>query len=580
MPRTASRAWSRRGLSTLTVLGLIGVWATVNLVARPFEPFPTVFLAVISAVLASLGALQGPIILRVQRRQRQRDHDRDEIAHRINLRAEIEIRYLDHKLDHLIAAQGAVSEHGVTDGKRRARRLISQRTRSMQTYDLLVLGAGSGNMLFTPELSGLRTAIVEPDRFGGTCLNRGCIPSKMLVVAAEAARTAATAGRLGVHATVNKVDWPAIRDRIFDRIDPLHDEAVAYRRSSGIDVYTEPARFVGPHEVRVGDDVLRADQIVIATGSRPVVPDIAGLDDVDHHTSDSIMRLDRLPDSMLIVGGGFIAAEMGHVFSAFGSRVHIVQRGDRMLTAADDDIAACFTAHAADRFDLHLGATVTAVERNGSGVTATIDDGGRRTLDADVLLLATGRRPNTDVLDVAAAGLDTDEHGHLVTDGANRTNVPGVWALGDAANHFQLKHMANAEMRVVAHNLAQPDNLRHLEPGPFPHAVFTEPQIAAIGMTQAEAQQRGIAHVVATRRYADTAYGWALEDTTSFVKLIADAHYRTLLGAHIIGPDAAILLHPLVQGMMLGQTVDRMARDVIYIHPALTEVIEQALLGL
>lgn len=451
----------------------------------------------------------------------------------------------------------------------------------MRTYDLLVIGAGSGNMLFTPELSGLRAAIVEPGRFGGTCLNRGCIPSKMLVVAADAARTVATAERLGVHAAVEKVDWPGIRDRVFGRIDPIHDAAVAYRRSHDVDVYTEPARFVGPHELRVGDDVIRADQIVIATGSRPVIPDIAGLDQVGYHTSDTIMRIDHLPESMLIIGGGFIAAEMGHVFSAFGSRVSIVQRGDRMLTNADTDIATCFTEHAAERFDLRLQTIVIGVEPRGSGVTATIErENARDTVTADALLVATGRRPNTDVLDVAAAGLEVDEHGHLVTDDTNRTSVPGVWALGDVANHFQLKHQANAEMRVVAHNLAHPDKPRRLTPGPVPYAVFSEPRIASIGLTQADAEQRGIDHVVAVRRYADTAYGWALEDTSSFVKLVADPRHRVLLGAHIIGPEAAILLQPLAQGMMLGQTVDRMARDVLYIHPALTEVVEQALLEL
>jgi len=178
----------------------------------------------------------------------------------------------------------------------------------VRTYDLIVIGAGSGNMLFTPEVAGLRAAIVESDRFGGTCLNRGCIPSKMLVVAADAARAVTDARRLGTEASVDHVDWPSIRNRVFGRIDPMHDRSVAYRRSSGVDVYIEPARFVGPRVIQVGDETLTAERIVVAAGSRPTIPDVAGLDAVDYHTSDTIMRVEEIPASMIVLGGGFIAA--------------------------------------------------------------------------------------------------------------------------------------------------------------------------------------------------------------------------------------------------------------------------------
>lgn len=449
----------------------------------------------------------------------------------------------------------------------------------MRTYDLIVIGAGSGNMLFTPELAGLRAAIVEPDRFGGTCLNRGCIPSKMLVVAADAARAVSEARRLGIEAQVDLVDWPAIRERVFGRIDPIHDRAVAYRRTSGVDVYTEPARFVAPRVIQVGDDTLTADRIVVVVGSRPDIPDIAGLDTVDYHTSDTIMRVERIPRSMIVVGGGFIAAEMGHVFEAFGAQVGIVQRGPRLLTAEDHDISVRFTELASERFDLHLDTTVRAVAATPEGVSVTVDGpGGPTVLEAELLLVATGRRPNTDRLDAATGGLELDEHGHVVTDDTYLTSLSGVWALGDAANHFQLKHMANAEMRVVTHNLTHPNRPRRLPSGLAPHAVFSDPQVASVGLTEAQAAGQGSDHVVAVRRFADTAYGWALEDTTSFVKVIADPTTRLLLGAHIIGPQAATLLQPLLQAMQLGQTIDQLAHEVLYVHPALTEVIEQVLL--
>jgi mycothione reductase len=304
------------------------------------------------------------------------------------------------------------------------------------------------------------------------------------------------------------------------------------------------------------------------------------LADVPFHTSDTIMRLDELPASMVIIGGGFIAAELGHVFSAFGTKVSIISRAARLLPAEDEDISARFTALAADRFELHLAAKIASVSSASGQITVAIDGPKAGSVTAEVLLVATGRHPRTAELDPAAAGLEQDEHGHLVTDDTYATNVPGIWAFGDVTNHMQLKHLANAEMRVVGHNIMHPEDPRQLPSKIVPHAVFSEPQIASVGLTQAEAERRGLDVTVATRPYSETAYGWALEDTTSFVKIIADPTRRIILGAHIIGPEAALLLQPLVQAMMLDLTVDQLAHDVVYIHPALSEVVEQALLEL
>jgi mycothione reductase len=451
----------------------------------------------------------------------------------------------------------------------------------MPHYDLVVLGAGSGNMLFAPELAHLRSAVVEPDRLGGTCLNRGCIPSKMFVVAADAAVAVRTAGRLGVHATLDRVDWTAIRDRIFDRIDPIHDKAVAHRRRQGINVYTEPARFTAPRVIQVGEERISADTFLVAVGSRPVVPDIPGLDDVPFHTSDTIMRIDAVPESLLIIGGGFIAAELGHVFGAFGSEVTIVQRGPRLLMAEDEQVSARFTELATLRHRLLLDSEVVSVQRAGDRIAVTVTGPeGTQTLEVTTVLVAAGRRPNTDLVDATTGGIALDEHGHVQTDSAYRTSVPGVWAIGDTANHFQLKHMANAELRTMRHNLLHPDELHSINATIVPHAVFSDPQVASVGLTEKQARDQGIAYVAGVREYSDTAYGWALEDTTSFVKLLADPTTRTLLGAHIIGPQAATLIQPLLQAMTLGQTVDQIAHDVLYIHPALTEAVEQALLEL
>ena len=452
----------------------------------------------------------------------------------------------------------------------------------MQSYDLVIVGAGSGNMLPSAEFDAWRIAIVETDRFGGTCLNRGCIPSKMFIYAADVAEHVRHAGRYGLSAELTGVDWPAIRDRVFGRIDPIHDDAVAYRRRSGVDVYLGEARFVAPKVLEVNGERLEAERIVLAAGSRPALPDLPGLETVPFHTSDTVMRLERLPASMLVLGGGYIGAEMSHVFGSLGTAVTILHRGDSLLNAHDHDVRARFTELYRRRFDVRLQTSVERVEPSPVGLVAHLIDGAgtRSTVEAETMLVAIGRVPNSDRLDLAAGGLTVDDHGHIAVDDCNATAVPGVWALGDTANHFQLKHLANAEARLVRHNLLHPTEPKAGRFTVVPSAVFADPQIGSVGATEDQLRAQGRPYVTATRDYSTTAYGWAMEDTTSFAKVIADPATRLLLGAHILGPQAATLVQALVQAMCLGNTVDQLAHDVIYIHPELTEVIENALLQL
>jgi mycothione reductase len=228
-------------------------------------------------------------------------------------------------------------------------------------YDLVIVGAGSGNMLPDRELSKWRVAVVESDRFGGTCLNRGCIPSTMLVHTANIAHTVSDAGRFGLPTQPPEADWPAIRDRIFGRIDPKHEEAVSYRREHGIDVFLGEARFVAPKVLLVGEAEVAADRFVLAAGSRPFLPPIPGLEDVPYVTSDNVMRLEALPASMIVIGGGYISVEMSHVFGALGTKVTIVEQGDSLLVQHDADIRALFTRLYCERFDVRLRARVDRV---------------------------------------------------------------------------------------------------------------------------------------------------------------------------------------------------------------------------
>jgi mycothione reductase len=311
------------------------------------------------------------------------------------------------------------------------------------------------------------------------------------------------------------------------------------------------------------------------------VPEIDGLADVAFHTTDNVMRIDTLPASMVILGGSYVAAEMGHLFGAFGTKITIIDREPRLLATLDDDLAQRFTDINAERFDVRLGAKVTRIDKTARGVAVHLEGGTQPGIvEAESLFVATGRVPNTDVLDVKAGGIAVDDKDKITTDDAFATNVPGVWAIGDVVNHFELKHLANAQMRIAMHNVLHPDEPRRANFPAIPAAVFADPQIATVGPTERALQHDGARYVVARRDYAETAFGWALEDTTSFVKLIADPQTRRLLAAHILGPQAATLVQPLVQAIYLGNTIDQLAYDVLYIHPAITEVLAQALLEL
>jgi len=451
-------------------------------------------------------------------------------------------------------------------------------------FDLAIIGTGSGNALVTPDFDGRRVAIIEAGTFGGTCLNVGCIPTKMYVYSADVANTITHAATYGIDATLDGVRWPDIRDRVFGRIDPIAAGGRDYRvNGPNTTAFLGHASFIGPRKLRIdtGKDAgaeITADQIVIAAGAHPTVPDAVAASGVPFHTSDTVMRLDKLPKRLVILGSGFIAAEFAHVFSAFGSHVTVVARSGGLLRKLDAEISAGFTAIAREQWDVRLDAQLTRVSGDAGQVCLDLAHGGQVT--GDVLLVATGRVPNTANLGLDLAGIAIHGDGAVTVDAYGRTNVEGVWALGDVSSAHQLKHVANHEARVVAHNLTHPGDLRSFDHRHIPSAVFTSPQIASVGLTQEQVIAQGRRYVTKTQAYGDTAYGWAMEDTTGVCKVIADPATGELLGAHLMGHQASILIQPLIQGMSLGQTVSEMAHGQYWIHPALCEVVENALLGL
>ncbi len=456
----------------------------------------------------------------------------------------------------------------------------------MTHYDLVVIGAGSGNMIVDDRFADQRVAIVERDRMGGTCLNRGCIPSKMLVLPADVADEAADGDRLQLRTRFDGVAWPALRDRIFGFLDEVGDGGRAYReRLPYVDLIAGTARFTGPRTLRVAltdghETEISGDQIVIATGTRPVVPDIPGLGDVDPFTSDTVMRIDELPRRLGILGGGYVGCELAHVFAAFGTEVVQVEAEESLLPLLDDDVGRVFTVEARTRWDVRLRTRLESVSRSDDGIVLRLDNDDEATVDA--VLVAVGRRPNSDLLDLDGTGIEVDDRGRIVVDEHQRTTVDGVWALGDASSPEPLKHVANQDARVVQHNLLHPDDLAVSDHRLVPYAVFSSPQVAAVGLTEREARAQGLDLAVATTEYGSTAWGWALHEDTAghFCKVLADRATGLLVGAHLVGPQAATLVQPLIQAMASDRPVRGFARHQYWIHPSPAEVVENALLAL
>jgi len=458
-------------------------------------------------------------------------------------------------------------------------------------YDLVIIGTGSGNTIVNRRFADWKVAIVERGTFGGTCLNVGCIPTKMFVHTADLAATPSVSSGYGVDEQLLGVRWKDVRDRIFDRIDPIAASGSEYRHhhadNANVTVYDGTGRFTGHKELTVDTvdgttAVFSADRFVLAAGSRPIVPPIPGLEETGFHTSNTIMRLEELPRRLAIIGSGFVAAEFAHVFSSFGVEVTVIARSKELLRHEDSELAERFTEIASKKYDVRLEHETVRVSRrvDGSIALRMLHPRGADELVVDELLVAVGRTPNSDLLDLDATGVEVEKDGRVIVDEYQQTTVDGIYALGDVTTPHQLKHVANHEARVVKHNLLNPTERIKADHRFVPHAVFSSPQVAAVGLTEQEAQERGIPYVVGVEKYADIAYGWAMEDTSGFAKILADPETGQIIGCHIIGPHASTVIQPVIQAMSFGLDAYSMARHQYWIHPALSELIENALLQL
>jgi len=439
-------------------------------------------------------------------------------------------------------------------------------------FDVVVVGAGSGLTISSYAASqGLKTALVEEGAFGGTCLNRGCIPSKVLVHTADVMREIEHAKQLGIKAS-GTPSWSAIQKRCWNEIDTDAKQIKrANKKDSNVTVFDARARFVGKKVLRVGNKSIEGKKVFVCVGSRPFIPPIEGLDKVRYYTSDDVMRLKRRPKSLIIIGGGYIGAELGHFFSAMGTRVTIINQNNLLVANEDAQIAAWYTKHAEKYVRCIHGASATSVSQ-GKQIKVTYKQKNRTgSVSADALLVATGRRPNSDLIDAKAGSLKVDRKGFIVVDKHLQTSMKGVFAIGDCVPGPMLKHKANYDAQIaVANAFGKKTSISY---DTVAHAVFACPQIAAVGLTEKQAKEQNKKYRVGLYEYKNTGMGMALQ-RDGFVKVLVSSQDK-ILGCHIVGPHASILIHEVIVAMNLKRGIEGL-RDAIHVHPALSEVVQRA----
>ena len=451
----------------------------------------------------------------------------------------------------------------------------------MQSFDLIVIGAGSGlNISSAAAEKGLKVAVVEKGPMGGTCLNRGCIPSKIIIHSADVAETIKKSKLFGINSKITSVDFKKITGRasnIVDKDAREIEEAIIEDKNTTL--FKIEARFVAERTLRVGKETIKGDKVIIAAGTRPSIPNIEGLKDVDFITSDEALRLRKQPKVMTILGGGYIAAELAHFYGALGTKINIIQRGNYLIPNEDEDVSKKFTEIFDKKYNVLTGFQATKVMKKGKKFVITVQNSkSSKKLISDVLLVATGRTPNTDILDVKKGNVEINEKGFIKTNEYLETTAKNVWALGDIVGKFLFKHSANLEAQYVYINAILNKKIK-VDYNAMPHAIFSSPQIAGVGLREQDLKGKNINYGVGRYNYIDSGMGIALQDNDGFVKIFADRKTRKILGCHILGTDASTLIHEVVVAMKNNLSVDAISSSV-HVHPALSEVVQRAVNGI
>jgi mycothione reductase len=455
----------------------------------------------------------------------------------------------------------------------------------LKEYDLISIGTGSAMAivdLMIRRNPSLKVAVIDKDDPGGICLTRGCIPSKILLYPAELIRTIQSASTFGIDVEIKEVDFERIMDRmrriIYEDINMIQQ---GLTHSKNIEYYNAMAEFVSPYTLRVGNDLVTSKMIFLCTGSRPLIPPIKGLHEASYLTSDTILRISKRPKSIAIIGGGYIAAEYGHFLSATGTKVTIIGRNPQFVPEEEPEVSALAKRELGKRMTIITNHEVREVEKTSNNMKEIIAvnrwNGEKTRIVAHEILIASGRGPNADILHPEKGGIKTDEKGWIIVNEYLETSQPNVWAFGDADGKYPFKHVANYESMVVYYNAVLKRNVK-VDYHAVPHAIFTDPEIASVGAKEKQAIEKyGKDNIlIGIHRYEDTAKGEAMDVRDYFVKVIVEKDTLKILGAHIIGPSASILIQEIVNLMYTPERSAAPIFDGMHIHPALSEVVERA----
>ena len=454
----------------------------------------------------------------------------------------------------------------------------------MKKYDLILIGTGSGMEVvaaMTQENPNLRVAVIDKDAPGGICLTRGCIPSKLLIYPASVVRTVEKSREFGINTEIKSVDFKAVMKRMHSVIDrDVNMIRNAISQSKNIDYYTEQAEFTAPYTIKVGKETITSKLIFLSTGSRPSVPPIEGLQETGYLTSDTILEITQLPRNIAIIGGGYIAAEYGHFLSAMGAKVTIIGRNPQFIPEEEPEVSALAKKELQKYVTILTNHEVRKAETTSKGKKLTaVDRYSKKGIEivAEEILVATGRVPNTDILHPEKAGIKTDPKGFITADEYMQTSQPNIWVLGDADGKFLFKHVANHEAQIVYYNAVLKKKIK-MDYHAVPHAVFTDPEIASVALREEEAIEKyGKGNIlIGFYKYADTAKGEAMALKDDFVKVIVKRDTGQIIGAHIIGPEASVLIQEVINLMYTENQSLAPLTQAMHIHPALSEVVARA----
>ena len=449
-------------------------------------------------------------------------------------------------------------------------------------YDLIVIGAGSGLDVAVAAAQNYdwKVAMIEKGPMGGTCLNRGCIPSKIIIHPADLAETIKNASKFGIQAEIKKIDFSSIINRSNSHVDEESEMIERNLKESKIlDLYKTKGEFVDSKTIAVGKEKITGDKILIAAGARPFIPPIEGLDKINYLTSTEALRLEKQPKSMVIIGGGYIASELGHFYGALGTKITVIQKGERLVDREDIDISKKFTEVFSKKYEVFLNSEVKSVKekKDGTKIVTFEGAGGKEgTVEAEEVLIAVGIQPNTDTLGLENTKVETNERGYIKVSDFMETAQKDVFALGDIVGKAPFKHGANWEAQHVFSNL-RGERKYPVSYLAMPHAIFSSPRVAGVGLTEQQAKEKNLSYEVRTHEYKDTGMGIALGEEDGFVKFIIDPKKDKILGCHILGPNASILIEEVVVVMKVAGGDIAAIKNSIHIHPALSEVVQRAL---